>query len=174
MIKGAIYDFFDTKHPDAFKKFDNLQPLVTAQAVSLSRGEQRLADWRCLTAMGWLLLAFRNALLAELVARACSVARVRNFLCLLTCTCVALSAFAASCRTLTRCWCLLTTCRAPPTTHTMSAQTSCFAATPARTKPRSCARATALSWSQEMCTGGSRCSWSGDRHHTSVELLIVG
>ena len=21
---------------------------------------------------------------------------------------------------------------------------------------------------------GSRCSWSGDRHHTSVELLIVG
>ena len=43
MIKGAIYDFFDTRHPDAFKKFDNLQPLVTAQAVSSSRGTSKPA-----------------------------------------------------------------------------------------------------------------------------------
>ncbi|KAL4444996.1 hypothetical protein ABPG77_004046 [Micractinium sp. CCAP 211/92] len=32
IIKGAIYDYFDQQHPSTFVKFDDLQPLVTAQA----------------------------------------------------------------------------------------------------------------------------------------------
>ena len=34
IIKTAIYEFFDRQHPATFHKFDDLQPLVSAQAVS--------------------------------------------------------------------------------------------------------------------------------------------
>ncbi|PSC68201.1 phenylalanine-tRNA chloroplastic mitochondrial [Micractinium conductrix] len=32
IIKQAIYDYFDKQHPDTFKKFDNLAPIVSAHA----------------------------------------------------------------------------------------------------------------------------------------------
>lgn len=32
IIKAAIYNYFDTQHPSAFTKFDDLHPVVTAQA----------------------------------------------------------------------------------------------------------------------------------------------
>jgi phenylalanyl-tRNA synthetase alpha chain len=32
IIKGAIYDYFDTQHPSLFAKFDDLAPVVTAKA----------------------------------------------------------------------------------------------------------------------------------------------
>ena len=81
MIKGAIYDFFDTKHPDAFKKFDNLQPLVTAPAVSLSRENQpagRPASLLCICRRGQ---AEKTPLLPYLTC---------------TCTCVSLPATATA------------------------------------------------------------------------------
>jgi hypothetical protein len=37
IIKGAIYDYFDTQHPSLFAKFDDLAPVVTAKAVSSAR-----------------------------------------------------------------------------------------------------------------------------------------
>ena len=34
IIKGAIYDFFESRSPGAFRTFDNLHPVVPATAVS--------------------------------------------------------------------------------------------------------------------------------------------
>lgn len=52
ILKGAIYDYFDTQQPGAFTKFDGLQPIVSAKAVRAAGGlllsgacGQRLLAW---------------------------------------------------------------------------------------------------------------------------------
>ena len=35
ILKNAIYDYFDTKYPGKFIKFDDLCPIVSTQAVIL-------------------------------------------------------------------------------------------------------------------------------------------
>ena len=113
IIKEAIYAFFDERCPGVFTKFDDLHPVVSARAVRLLCPSHPLLSTQ-------IVQTFCMVIIIMGLASCADEERVPHAFCVLHPILIILERLVSTaCRTLTRCWCRRTTCRAAPTTPTM-------------------------------------------------------